>query len=679
MAKRKRLLLCANYFLPHRDGVTNYVAGLANELKERYEVTILAFNTEGAPQRERWNGCTILRLPCRLVLGGAYTLPRRNREYRNVLRSLETERFDVVVTNTRFFPMTWLGGRLARRTTARWVHVEHGNNFVKHQNPFVSLVAWLVDQTRGRQVFRNADLTVGIAFQNAEFSRRLGAKRAIYIPNAIDPAQYKRVKTDIRERLAIRPNEKIVLFVGRLIRMKGVHDLITAMKEIDARLVIVGDGPERTRLEQQAKAAGINAHFLGEKDKAGVIAALSVADLFVNPSYSEGLPTSVLEAAAIGLPIVATDVGGTRSILPEETLLTPGDVQGLRHAIITGLQKKNVRYDLAEFTWKRNGERFTALLEEERTPSIRFVLPLRKGGARSAAERIATALRERAWDVRITSSLPGYAATLVAPRAEIVHTLLPLPWRLWRKHYLLHLHGDYRRERSWRTPLSWCYPAAVRNARTIVTPSASLARELAIKSTVIPNIVPETVIPRQKHDGITLLTVTGFAFKEKAEGVLEILDALRNVQTKAKLRYLIVGDGPHLAEIKEHAHTLKNIKVEFLGHRDDIPALLGTTDMFLYWSTQDTFGLAIAEAMAAGLPVIVNNYGPFTELIENNKDGVLAKSKKEYAAAVTKLLADNRLRERLGAAAKKKIVGRYGEELIIPEWETLYRELEARR
>jgi glycosyltransferase involved in cell wall biosynthesis len=58
-----------------------------------------------------------------------------------------------------------------------------------------------------------------------------------------------------------------------------------------------------------------NIKFLGERTQPEVIEILKQTDIFVNPSYSEGLPTSVLEAASLGLPIIATDVGGTREII----------------------------------------------------------------------------------------------------------------------------------------------------------------------------------------------------------------------------------------------------------------------------------------------------------------------------------------------------------------------------
>ena len=83
------------------------------------------------------------------------------------------------------------------------------------------------------------------------------------------------------------------------------------------RLAVIGDGPYRRPLERLAENLALSGtvSFLGEMDRIGIRDELRAATLFANPSHSEGLPVSVLEAAALAVPIVATDVGGTREII----------------------------------------------------------------------------------------------------------------------------------------------------------------------------------------------------------------------------------------------------------------------------------------------------------------------------------------------------------------------------
>lgn len=115
--------------------------------------------------------------------------------------------------------------------------------------------------------------------------------------------------------------KKTVLFVGRLAEKKGVTYLISAMRQIDALLVIAGDGPLRQDLEEQVREMGVNAVFLGAKTHEELRTIYASADLFVTPSVTasdgdqEGLGLVMLEAMASGLPVVANDSGGISQVI----------------------------------------------------------------------------------------------------------------------------------------------------------------------------------------------------------------------------------------------------------------------------------------------------------------------------------------------------------------------------
>jgi glycosyltransferase involved in cell wall biosynthesis len=135
--------------------------------------------------------------------------------------------------------------------------------------------------------------------------------------------------------------EIMVGFVGRLDPKKGVEDLIEAVTELIRRgnrlkLRIVGTGWYREKLEPLVASAGMGEHitFLGHRSDVMIVAR--DFDIFVLPSLSEGLPISIIEMMATGLPIVATNVGG----IPEQVedgvngfLIAPRDPLALAHAI----------------------------------------------------------------------------------------------------------------------------------------------------------------------------------------------------------------------------------------------------------------------------------------------------------------------------------------------------------
>lgn len=136
----------------------------------------------------------------------------------------------------------------------------------------------------------------------------------------------------LKNRLGIADGERIVLSVGRLSREKAHADLLAAFKllqeahpDISSKLIIVGDGPERERLEVAARSDGLSQRVIFAGPINDVQLYYAAADVFALPSHSEGSPNAVLEAMAANLPIVATAVGGVPEILEdnETALLVP--------------------------------------------------------------------------------------------------------------------------------------------------------------------------------------------------------------------------------------------------------------------------------------------------------------------------------------------------------------------
>ena len=113
----------------------------------------------------------------------------------------------------------------------------------------------------------------------------------------------------------------MVLFVGRLVEIKGVAYLIEAIKKIDALLVIAGDGPLRKELERQAADIKNRVLFLGAKPHDELKTIYASSDIFVVPSITidngvqEGVPTVIMEAMASGLAVVASDSGGISALV----------------------------------------------------------------------------------------------------------------------------------------------------------------------------------------------------------------------------------------------------------------------------------------------------------------------------------------------------------------------------
>lgn len=151
------------------------------------------------------------------------------------------------------------------------------------------------------------------------------------IPLGVHPAFCNKTRGDT--------DGKTLIYVGRLIHAKGVQDLLYSFETTkrlfpDISLTVVGDGDHRSELENLANT-GVT--FLGELPQEQVADVLAKSDIFIHPSYSEGQPSAVAEASTIGLPVIATDVGGTGELVEDGVtgfLVKPRNVREIADKIL---------------------------------------------------------------------------------------------------------------------------------------------------------------------------------------------------------------------------------------------------------------------------------------------------------------------------------------------------------
>lgn len=147
-------------------------------------------------------------------------------------------------------------------------------------------------------------------------------KRIAVIPNGVDVERFSGSAGWLTDRSTVQAARHTAVTVTRLSPEKGVDLLLEAWGLVhaqvpEARLVVVGDGPQRTALERQADRLGLNAavQFIGEVPD--VLPYLRASDVFVLSSRSEGLPNALLQAMAVGLPCIATRVGGIPELIED--------------------------------------------------------------------------------------------------------------------------------------------------------------------------------------------------------------------------------------------------------------------------------------------------------------------------------------------------------------------------
>lgn len=236
--------------------------------------------------------------------------------YKKIKHLIDSEEFDLIHSHTPIAGvLTRLAARNRDREKARSVYTAHGFHFYKG----APLKNWILWYPIEKIMASYTDLLFTINQEDYDRADRKFACRVAYVPGVGfngDKIAEEVDKSAIRKRIGVPEDAYVIVNVGDLAPGKNQGVLIEALSLFggDVHLVICGEGPERQNLEALSKAASVSdrVHLLGFREDIG--AMLSISDLFCFPSQREGLPVSVLEAMAAGLPVVASDI---RGIVPD--------------------------------------------------------------------------------------------------------------------------------------------------------------------------------------------------------------------------------------------------------------------------------------------------------------------------------------------------------------------------
>jgi len=255
-------------------------------------------------------------------------------------RLLQREQFDIVHTHSAKGGFL---GRLAARMVGSSAVVYTPHAFGFQQAPRLARGFY---ELLERMAARWSDAIICVSPSEYHAALRQGfapAARLALIRNGIDVHPFD-IPVDVhavRAALGVG-SAPLAVSVGRLMAQKGLDILLAACPDLiaacpSARVLIVGDGPLRKKLEAQAVALGVQEHVKFTGYRTDIPAILAAADVFVLASRYEGLPYTVLEAMAARKPVVATNVTGSRdAVVPGETgfLVPPEDPPALARAVL---------------------------------------------------------------------------------------------------------------------------------------------------------------------------------------------------------------------------------------------------------------------------------------------------------------------------------------------------------
>lgn len=340
----KKILIFSPFYPPHIGGLEGHSDEFNKHLSQK-NIEISVFTPrlpKCAPESEVChNKVKILRFPAFEFIHN-YPIPKFwQAHFWRQWNSLFDEDYDIVISRTRFFFPSLMALWYAQKQGRPFIHIEHGSDFAQFNGKLKTKLGKLYDLILGRIVLRSADCIIGNSRASANFIEKLSGRTDCKVI-------YRGANTAKIE--GIEPNHKlqekyqgktIITFIGRLIDGKGVHDLITAiaqLKQNDIITFIIGNGPEESRLKNLVSKYRLEKQiiFFGNLPFVEAIGVLKVADIVVNPSYTEGLPTSVTESALCQKAIIATHVGGTPEIITGNNdgyLIEPKNIEELKEKL----------------------------------------------------------------------------------------------------------------------------------------------------------------------------------------------------------------------------------------------------------------------------------------------------------------------------------------------------------
>jgi glycosyltransferase involved in cell wall biosynthesis len=655
-------------------------------------------------------------------------------------RVLRRERPDVLHTHT---PKPGVYGRIIGRVAGVPIVVNtvHGL-YATADDPWAKrLAVYALEAVASR--FSDAELVQNP--EDLEFMRRARiTRRALLLGNGVDLQRFDSARfpaadrTAMRESIGARPGQVVIGAVGRLVAEKGYPELFDAVAGLDRDrylLIVIGaDDPEKADtlpkvLMNRARAHGVR--FLGHRDD--VDALYAAMDVFVLASHREGYPRAAMEAAAMGLPIVATNIRGCRQVVEpgrNGLLVPPRDVEAIAGAIGTLGDDPSLRTEMGnagrDLARARFDERRVSRVVIETYREVRVRKGLRpqpadvlqvitsddRRGPETHALDLGAALAARGLRVRTVALAPGkHGRGLDVPTLGR-HPLAPGTLRRLRREAVaagvVLAHGSTTLPacacslagtgvslvyRSIGDPEHWASPAArrarvrayLRRADAVVALTERAAEAIRLRYRV-PNrraaVIPIGV-PREGHQPVDSASRTAararFGIPDEAcvGAVVGALSPEKNVALAIDaaaaipgFHLVVAGDGPERVALEKRAALQAIGRVHFAGSMRDPGPAFAAADLVLVTSRTEGLPAVLIEAGMRELPAVAMDVGYVREIVVNGETGALAKG--EDVSEITSAIAQVLSdRTRLGRNARAHCLTHFDLERVADTWELL--------
>jgi glycosyltransferase involved in cell wall biosynthesis len=332
------------FHYPFMGGIEHRIHNICKRLAEKHDVTVVTSRLPNTEEKEVISGYEVWRLPSRFI--DVYNPPYVTSK--GVLGALHGLKPDIVDLHYRWSPSYTRD--LIRYTGAK-VYTSH-NNFGEGVG-VMGRLSYLNDVNFFRKMSHFDRVVCVSEFSKSELVRRgYDETKMRVIPNGVEMPESTGAEGDY------------VLSLGRLVRTKGLRNLIEAMPEVRGKLLVAGAGPERERLEKLSNKSGLQdkVQFLGRVSEERKAELFAGCKFFVMPSSQEAYGIAAAEAMSFGKTLVCTNVGGLPEVVQDCGLLvppgSPGDLAAAMNKLLDDPELRMVLGEKAKeraklYTWDR--------------------------------------------------------------------------------------------------------------------------------------------------------------------------------------------------------------------------------------------------------------------------------------------------------------------------------------
>lgn len=357
-------------YLPTVGGVERYTYNLARCLiAEGHKVIVATSALRNLPAEEvSSEGIHIYRLPAALFMKGRFPVLKPGRAFQQVAANLWKESIDFCVIHTRFYVSSMYAARQCKKRQIPAIVIDHSTGHLPMNNPILNLAGAAYEHMAAGIIKRYCNNFYGVSRAVSQWLSHFGIAAKGQVYNAVQPEDVLALANaadavNWRDKLGLAPDTKLVAFVGRIIVEKGVRELMDAFVLAavpGTALVIAGDGPLLAALKENCPP---QVYLVGSTPYPEAMQLMAQSQLYCLPTYyAEGFPTTFLEAAACGCPIVTTRTGGSDELLPDESYgiqLDSAAVAPLAAALKKALCNEEWRQTAAQKTARLLSEHFT--------------------------------------------------------------------------------------------------------------------------------------------------------------------------------------------------------------------------------------------------------------------------------------------------------------------------------